>query len=238
MSVIKYIIVKNYLKGAAGKYLARVEPELTLTLNDIVDRMVASGTTLTKTDIIAVLNSFFEIIIKMISQGFAINLGYFHIHYTIQGNFDSPTDQFDPTKGHRIVLHITPGVPFKQGLEHIRTERIHATPHAPLIEEVTDITSGKTDSTITPGGMVNVSGENLKVEGDDTSVGVYFVDSSKTEHKVTGGMADNIPSRLIFIVPALSAGTYTLEIRTQYSGGGTTVKKPRTGVYKHTLTVQ
>ena len=236
MSNIPYVIVENNLKGKAGEWIARVEPVLTLTFNEIVDRMVASGTTLTKTDIIAVLNSFFEEIIKAIKQGFAINLGYFHISFSIQGTFDSPTAQFDPSKGHRIVIHINPGVPLKQALEHVTTERIHATSHAPLIELVKDISSGKTNSTITPGGMVSISGEFLKVAGDDTSIGVYFVDNSKTEHKVTSGLAENMPSRLIFIAPALSKGDYTLEIRTQYSGSNL-LKTPRVGIFQHTLTV-
>ena len=115
---------------------------------------------------------------------------------------------------------------------------MHVSAPAPHIEEVQDISSGKANSVITPGGMVSISGDFLKVAGDDTSIGVYFVDSSKTEHKVTSGLAENMPSRLIFIAPTLSKGDYTLEVRTQYTTGEKYLKKPRAGAFAHTLTVQ
>jgi hypothetical protein len=49
-------------------------------------------------------------------------------------------------------------------------------------------------------------------------------------------MVTNNPSELIIVTPALAAGTYKVELTTQY-GGTTPLNKPRTAVFDKTLTV-
>ena len=48
----------------------------------------------------------------------------------------------------------------------------------------------------------------------------------------------NNPSELMIIIPALPAGTYQLEVTTQYSMGKQWLKEPRTSVFEKTLTVK
>ncbi|BAR52017.1 hypothetical protein TFKS16_1790 [Tannerella forsythia KS16] len=42
----------------------------------------------------------------------------------------------------------------------------------------------------------------------------------------------------MIIIPALPAGTYQLEVTTQYSMGKQWLKEPRTSVFEKTLTVK
>ncbi|WP_278479371.1 DUF4469 domain-containing protein [Tannerella forsythia] len=48
----------------------------------------------------------------------------------------------------------------------------------------------------------------------------------------------NNPSELMIIIPALPAGTYQLEVTTQYSMGKQWLKEPRTRLFEKTLTVK
>ncbi|MHB9292716.1 hypothetical protein Holit_01819 [Hollandina sp. SP2] len=59
---------------------------------------------------------------------------------------------------------------------------------------------------------------------------VYFV--SETDDtlrvKVSGHFAENALSKLIGVIPALSAGRWKVEIKTQYTGSGSAMlKSPR-----------
>ena len=53
-----------------------------------------------------------------------------------------------------------------------------------------------------------------------------------------GDIVVNNPSELMIIIPALPAGTYQLEVTTQYSMGKQWLKEPRTSVFEKTLTVK
>jgi hypothetical protein len=87
--------------------------------------------------------------------------------------------------------------------------------------------------------MFSIAGHKIKVEGDNPAVGVYFVSTvSPTQRvKVVGHLAENIAAKVIGIVPALSAGSYTLEIVTQFSSGSSLLKEPRTIAFARELTV-
>jgi hypothetical protein len=54
---------------------------------------------------------------------------------------------------------------------------------------------------------------------------------------VGGHLAENGASRLIGIIPALDAGKWRVEIKTQYSGGSSLLKEPRTLSFNGVLTV-
>ena len=73
----------------------------------------------------------------------------------------------------------------------------------------------------TAGANLTLTGKNIKVVGDDPSVGITLTDGEGTETRIkAGAIGLNQPSKLIFLVPAsLAAGDYTLTITTQFNGG-------------------
>ena len=76
----------------------------------------------------------------------------------------------------------------------------------------------------------------LKIEGNHSDNGVYFIASDGTKKRVAT-IADNKPARLFVVLPKLTNGEYTLQITTQYNGGGSGLKNPRTGTFYKLLTV-
>ena len=73
--------------------------------------------------------------------------------------------------------------------------------------------TGVIDETLTPGGMMTISGHKIKVAGDSPDVGVYFVSKADGSRvKVTERLAENGVSKVIALIPAsLPAGTYTMK---------------------------
>ncbi|MDR1073443.1 MAG: DUF4469 domain-containing protein [Treponema sp.] len=83
-----------------------------------------------------------------------------------------------------------------------------------------------------------MSGHEIKVAGDNPEAGVYFASSADPSQRVKAAerLAENAASKLIGIIPTLSAGMYTLEAVTQYSSGNFFLKEPRVIAFGPTLT--
>ena len=79
------------------------------------------------------------------------------------------------------------------------------------------------------GRAFTLHGKNIKVVGDDPSVGITLTDSDGTETKIEGDLIiQNDPKKVVFIVPESTAdGEYELKLVTQYSGSRD-LKTPRT----------
>ena len=108
-----------------------------------------------------------------------------------------------------------------------------------FIAEVLDMRTHSVNDQLTPGRNAKISGGRLKVEGDDPSCGVYFVNEADgTRVKVDAAdIVENQNARLFIVIPALVSGTYRLELSTQYSGGNKPLKAPRTAAFDRLLTV-
>ena len=108
------------------------------------------------------------------------------------------------------------------------------------IAEIMDMTTGKTDGTVTPGGMVQLKGNKIKcINADGSGIGklTLYNDSESGEEVPVLGV--NEPSKIIFVFPTgLLAGNYRLEIETYYTQGSVLLKEPRTLVCPVTLKIE
>jgi hypothetical protein len=105
------------------------------------------------------------------------------------------------------------------------------------INLLTDVTSGKINTCITPGGGVNLSGVKIRIVGDAEGVGLHLTEintGTVTDIPATSVLI-NDPSKLTFIVPTnLPAGDYKLSLTTQFSHNSM-LKEPRTYVFDYVL---
>ena len=103
------------------------------------------------------------------------------------------------------------------------------------------MTTGKTDGTITPGGMLDVTGSKIRcINADNTGVGkLPLVNlAAQTVAATITVLGINDPSRLMFTLPAnLAAGEYRLTIETWFSTNSTLLKQSRTLTYGIPLVV-
>jgi len=108
------------------------------------------------------------------------------------------------------------------------------------VAQVTDIKSGLVNEELTPNRNLRIQGSKLKIAGESEDNGIFFVNQA-TQQRVkveASDIVNNNPSELIIVIPALEAGSYKLEIVTQFTGGTKTLlKEPRTAVFDRILTV-
>ena len=68
---IQYVLQENTLpKG--DKYRARVQARGTVDLDGVIDRMLEQGSTITRADILAVLNNYYTAIERLVLSGYRV----------------------------------------------------------------------------------------------------------------------------------------------------------------------
>jgi hypothetical protein len=126
----------------------------------------------------------------------------------------------------------------RAALENVKVEVLGEKDGGAYIGLVTDTATGKTDGSITPSEDLLVNGDKIKVEPEgEEGLGVFFVDEAGTEHPLGRRLVESTRKKLIFRVPALAAGSYTLKVVTRFTGTKRLLNEPRTVIYEYPLTV-
>ena len=232
--MLKYFLLDNPLTERPDDYAAQTVATRAYSRNEIIDLLLRKGTLVTRTDAVAVLNIVEEVVVDIIRDGGTVNLPLFNTSFSISGVFDGPMDTFDPSR-HKLNVNLTKGTLLRNAEREVRVQKTDVGTTMPAIIEVKDAISGTTNETLTPNGVIQLWGSNVKVDGDHADVGLWFVPETGDAVKATV-LVSNKPSSVIAMIPALAAGAYTLRLVTQHSGSNL-LKTPRTIVYDRTLTV-
>ncbi|MDR1348481.1 MAG: DUF4469 domain-containing protein [Prevotellaceae bacterium] len=222
-------------------YIARVISERSLNVNDICESAVArGGADVSAAAMEHAVNLFLKEMGYRLCDGFSINTGWFTASVHIRGVFDNPNEKFDPQK-HTVLFEFHQGATLRKELEMVGVDILGIAETGVAVAHVTDVKTGSINDILTPNRNLKIAGHKIKIEGADEVNGVYFINTDTQERtKVDASdIVVNNPSELIVIIPQLAAGTYSLEVTTQFiSGGGKVLKEPRSTVFDKTLTVQ
>lgn len=212
---IWYSLHRNPLTNGANHYRAIVQSSGTITMNDIIKRMVARGSTTTEADAYAVLMDFFTIVEGLLLDGFRVNTPLVNCGMSVKGNFDGQADSFSPSRNW-IEATTSPGPQLRRAIQiNAQAQKQLASEVRPRLLEYTDLNSGERDSRLTPGGMGQLAGDKLKFDPADTSQGIFFVGGGETGTLRVEVVGKNTSTELMFLVPAnLYPGDYSLEVRT------------------------
>jgi len=232
--MLKYSLTRNLLTDGAGNYTAKAQSSGSYDKEAIITDMLRRGSLLTRTDILAVLNGFEESITKIINDGGTVNTPLFNTRFSISGVFDGGADNFDH-KRHKVNVKFNKGILIRNAEEMIIPEKTGAIAPQLQILEVKDSVSGKANERLTPGGVLEVWGNNIKITGDNPDCGLYFIPESGDTVKAQV-IAQNKPKSLIVLIPMLSVGIYSLKVVTQFTRG-TLLKSPRAYSFSKTLLV-
>ena len=234
--MLKYALRENLLTAAPDDFMAQVQNVRSYTLDEIIDAMMEKGTTITRADVAATLQVYGEVCSSIIADGSAINTPLMNTSMSISGVFNGANDVFDK-KRHTVNLNLTAGTLLREAAAKVKCEKTETVSTDPYITEVTDVVSGKVNTVLTKGGVVQLTGSRLKFDQKDEAQGIFFVPETGTPVRAAV-IAENKPARLMAIIPAeLAAGVYTIEVRTKLSGGGTKLKAAKKGSFAKPLTV-
>lgn len=127
----------------------------------------------------------------------------------------------------------------RQRAINLKADILHGEPFNYGIRKVTDGQTKLDVSHLKVNRLLVISGDKVKITGNDPSVGVYFVhtESGSEIHLRPTDCYDNGNATVRIFVPDLAPGTYQLKIITQYSGNATPLTQARLLLYPNLLNV-
>ena len=226
-NTLKAWLKKNQLTSDPNDYSATVVSSGSVNIDDIIDEIINDGSELKKETILSVVTRFNSKAASMVLSGYNVNTGLVYMRPVIKGAFYGKT--WDP-EINSVYISIRQGASLRTEVAETTVEILGEQSDPLEIYSVTDQTTGNTDGTLTKGRNAEIKGSHLKIAGDNEACGITFTNTTTQEETklATTDIVLNEPSRLLIFVPAtLVAGEYELTVTTQYSGGGTPLKEPR-----------
>ena len=196
-----------------------------------MSELVKEGMELKSETVTDVITRFNRKMAEMIVGGYAVNNGLVHIRPIIKGAFYDKT--WNP-ETNSLVASISPGADLRKAMAETVVEILGKQPEMLEIFTLTDTYTSLTNGTLTKGRNEEIKGSYLKITGNNPACGIAFINTAtKAETRLeSGDIVLNEPSRLLILVPAgIEAGEYELTITTQYTGGNTMLKQPRSTTF-------
>ena len=215
MSIQYYISPNNLANGGEG-YVARVLSKDQTSYHDLIELIKQRGSTLTRTDIQAVLDALTEVVVFELQNGRSVSTPFCNFNVSIRGIFNGDDDAFDKSR-HKATARANAGAALRElfavGTTVEKQLKGNRQPHLLVFE---DSGSGSVNDLVTPGQTAFLRGADLVFDPADPEQGVFFVKADNTEIRIPG-YARIKPGEITFLVPVLDAATdYNVELRTKY----------------------
>ena len=220
LPIALYPNVMREKKDGKTSFYARVMSREHLFMEDIADDMVIAGVDdgMTKEQILSIWKKINCAILDRVSNGCTVDTGLGQLSAKVSGSFRTESESF--CKDHHVIdmaFRTSRNVRQKLGELGVVIRQGNAT--KPDITDVKDM-DATVPGTLTRGGFLELKGRNIKLFGDDESVGLYFVsedDPAKTVKIPKEKIGFNSSTRLACVVPPkLQAGRYRIKLVTQY----------------------
>jgi hypothetical protein len=214
-NTIRYALRQNKLVSeGAENDCARVRRVGTIDQGDPVELMTGKNTTVTRQDIIVVLDLCREVLHEQLLAGNAINTDVIKAVATIRGTFASSDDEFDRSQ-HSIGLSVSANNSFarKIGFE-AAPEKMRVTRPAPEIDSVYDYRTGSKNESVWAGYTAEIHGAKLNTTTAGDGQGVFFVNAQTGESTRVDRIVKETGMHVVFKVPeTVSPGSYTIVVR-------------------------
>lgn len=168
----------NLLTERKGDYTAKPRITGTLYNTDIAARIVAARTEYQHGTILNILDMADSHKVQAIAEGKSVVDGVGQYLVNVQGAFEGEKAQFEPGK-HALGITYTMGKLLRETLKLVKVVVNGVAAVGPVINTVTDSTSKAINGQLSSGGALVLGGVNLKIQGDDPSIGVYLTPTTE-----------------------------------------------------------
>ncbi len=223
-SSIRYSLRESRLPVPnAPAFVAQVYGYKTVTRDQLVNLMANANTTVSRQDILVVLDLLDNAVKEQLLNGHRVMTGLFNARVSIKGGFESAQADFEQDV-HRVQASMTADKDLQRFLAHnARTEKVRVKPRLPEVDSVYDFATDTVNGSLTPGRLAELKGHNLFLNGTDPALGIYLVrEGSKDEVKVET-VNRRTSGTVLFTVPSgISPGQYSVTVR---CGFGSSVRE-------------
>ena len=224
-------------------YIARMKTGKTAEEEDLIKDIVLERTDI-RPETLRMCNQLMaDKIIQRLCEGHIVSTQTATYVPSITGVFMGSTGTVDAAK-NLCIVNISIANDLRKALKNVKPQfsGLVRTMGGARISLVRDVTTKKTDGTITSGQMLDVTGNKIRcLNADGSDLGVIRFLNADTRAEVAtveaAKVGMNDPSRLMFNAPTLVEGAYILQIETYFSNAAVLLKQPRLIEYPMTLYV-
>ena len=217
-------VLPNHLPGRLNPFLVRATKVEFVEYDRLVDLMAQGRTTVTRFDILGVIELFAAELRRLLSDGKSVKTPMGTFSLLASGSMSSVDEAFlprDANSGHNVRIHFRPTQSFEQAvlgdLSILRDDRSEEA--RPSIRAVS-AGEEEGDGNIRSGRIVQVKGRKLAFDPKDPAQGIFFIDAEGREWR-SPFYPLILPSSVLGSVPSeLAAGSYALAVRSALSWKG------------------
>ena len=238
MTKLRAWLKANRLTADPSDYTAVPDLNGTYNVRSIVDALQMEGMEIQAETAVDIITRFNRKAAEFVTGGYSVNTGLVVMQPRIRGKF-TESETYTPGK-HRVYISVQQGVELRKATQQATVELQGVLQSGISVRYVKDVSTDKTDGTVTRGKNVIIGGYYLKLAGDDPSVGVTLTNkaTSTATRLADKDIVRNTPSELLVLIPdSLPAGKYELSVTSQYASGSKFLKTPRTATYKGEITI-
>lgn len=236
-NTLKAWIRKNHLTEDTNDYAASVISNGSVTTVDIIKALVEEGMEIkseTATDIISRFNRKAS---EFVLSGYNVSTGLVYMRPVIKGVF---YDKTWSSETNPVYIAMNQGTDLKAAVCETVVQILGVQSDPLTIESITDCSTGKTDGTLSHGRNVEIKGSYLKIVGTNPDCGITLknIVTQVITKLAAIDIVINQPSRLLILLPyTLDKGEYELNLTTQFTGGNTLLKAPRSILFDFPITI-
>lgn len=243
---VNVTIHKNYFKQDDSSY-AKVQ-RTTAGMNNVIATILNKSKLFDEATLVASVLLFKESILDLISQGFAVNLFELGTLYpNIQGSISSLNP--DTTEIPALTLGFSPSQEALSAVSKAEIVNAQKEESLPVISSIEDLSTHKTDFSVTVNMPIRIKGRRVKIAGDSSQVGLFFAkndengfydkDESNWIRVKDENFFKNTSGFLEFILKEdlIPGQNYTLIIKTAAGRGASVNKTIRTLVFDKVIKV-
>jgi hypothetical protein len=163
-STIEYSVEKRHLAISKGVvYVGKLHMLQPVTMDVLVDSMTHKNTTISRQDILGVLDLYHEVIMEKLAQGHVISTPLFRACLSLKGEFDSLSGTLDKKK-HKAHVTIRPAKGLtKKVTKNLRFRKKRDLRSSFFIDSIVSLETGRSVKEIKKGKVIEVQGSRLKV---------------------------------------------------------------------------
>lgn len=219
---IDYSLSVNKLTTDANDFAAQVHSKGAIDLEGLIDQIAQKGSTVTRSDIAAVLEDTIAVMENLLLLGFRVNIGgLVDIYPRIGGKFTGPLDAYDPAR-HTLTLGASAGSRIKKAFSsRAEVVKVEARKPTPNVMQYFDSGTQTADTDLSRGNIGTLNGKRLKFDPAAADEGLYLVNVGTGAETKVSTLQKNTSTEVVFLVPGdlEEFASYRAEVRTRINGG-------------------